>query len=215
MKRINISVLLFSLVFLTQSCSTPESSVTVMSEGSDSSDMQIEAERANDEPPPPPVDLPESNGTAEIARKQIVAIFAAFQSKRLYEYSYIYDNGSGEDPLNGSVYLSRDDEFNGKGHEWYLNLYTKYYEMDYFYSKSQKLFAIRQFKKEDGIHPTAEIFYNEDGSLMKGSWLKRENEDTTNLVNYKGDYWYDFLEGWPYYPTTEKLRSDKNLKYQQ
>lgn len=134
-------------------------------------------------------------------------------NKKLSNYTYLYDNGSGEETMQGLLWFSSDD--NGQK-DWCLSLHNSNYQMDYFFGKSNKLFAIRQWKHDgDKKELSAEIYYKENENILDGSWIKRMNEDTTDLATYSGDFWYDFFEGWPIYHNTKTMHSDKSLKYQQ
>jgi len=208
---LHLSVLV--LIFGT-ACNSSAPSVEILH--IDSSDrVHNEQELVNDEPPQAPVNLPPYDGTIETARKQVNEILDAIEKQRITLYTYNYDNKSGEDPMKGRMCFSYNDPTGAKDREWYLDLYNTHYSIEYFFNNDQKLFAIRQWQRGDKAKLSAEIFYKPDESLIEGSWLKRANDDTTFLANYKGDYWYDFLEGYPLYRTTQQMKDDKSLMYEQ
>ena len=214
MKRnpFTISLSFLILLFIFSGCSSDERQAAIIAVDSTSAQAN-ETTEINDEPNEYTVHLSPYDGTAETALKQINQISYAVENKKISGYSYLYDNGSGEDELQGLLCFSNDGT---KDKDWYLRLNNNNYQMEYFFGKNDDLFAIRQWKyTEKGKEQTAEILYKETEGLVKGSWLKRLNEDTTDLASYTGDFWYDFLEGWPIYHDTKAMRSDKSLKYRQ
>jgi len=205
-----------TLLLTVGACTSPTPQTqTAEAEADTLTPMFSEEELVNDEPPQPPVRLPTYDGTAETARKQVAEILDAVSTMRLSGYSYLYDNGSGENPMNGGMYFSPDDDFLGKGQEWYLRLYSDYYAIEYFFDDEAKLFAIRQQQISPEVVTVAEIFYIKEGGLIEGSWLQRTGDERIELSTYEGDYWYDFLEGYPMYPTLEAMKADASLQYQQ
>ncbi|MBK7667155.1 MAG: hypothetical protein IPJ32_07230 [Sphingobacteriaceae bacterium] len=211
MSKIPFTILigLTSLLFVGTGCNSEAPTATIIS--IDSTDRV--AEKAKEEIPEYTVHLSPYDGTAETAHKQVNEIMKAIDEKKLTGYSYLYNDNSGEDEKQGLLCFSY---FNGPEKDWYLRLNTKHNAMEYFFGKENELFAIREWEYvEGGANLIAEIFYQKPEGLLKGSWLKRMNEDTTDLASYKGDYWYDFLEGWPLYHDTKSMRADKSLQYQQ
>lgn len=155
------------------------------------------------------------DGSIENARARMSEIIHAEETKELSAYSYHYDNGSGENPMQGTLFFYSEPQKDGERDVWSLRLAGSYYAIEYFYDEANKLFAIRQYPAGKEAEPSAEIFYNKDGSIMKGSWVQRPNDEAIQLADYKGDYWYDFLEGYPFYQTVAQLKKDKSLQYQQ
>lgn len=155
------------------------------------------------------------DGSIENARLRMSKIIKGRENKELSAYSYHYDNGSGENPMQGTLWFSSIPQSDGKEDVWSLKLAGNFYAMEYFFDEGNKLFAIRQYPVAKDIVLSAEIFYAKDGSVMKGSWIQRPNDVVTQLADYKGDYWYDFLEGYPFYKTVAQLKDDKSLLYQQ
>lgn len=155
------------------------------------------------------------DGSIENARLRMSEIIKGRENKELSAYSYHYDNGSGENPMQGTLWFSSLPNTDGKEDVWCLRLMSSYYAIEYFFDEGNKLFAIRQYPLAKEIVLSAEIFYKNDGSLMKGSWIQRPNDEAIQLADYKGDYWYDFLEGYPFYQTVKQMRDDKSLQYQQ
>ncbi len=155
------------------------------------------------------------DGTLENARLRMSEIIKGRENKELSAYSYHYDNGSGENPMQGTLWFSTVPQTDGKEDVWCLKLASDFYAIDYFFDEGNTLFAIRQYPVGKEIVPSAEIFYTKDGSLMKGSWIQRPNDVVIQLAEYKGDYWYDFLEGYPFYHTVKQMKDDKSLQYQQ
>ncbi len=209
--RFSIFLALASLLFVGTGCNSEAPTATIIH--IDSSDRVSDIPEIDDEPPEYTVHLSPYDGTAETALTQINQINYAIENKKLTGYSYIYNNNSGEGDLQGLLCFSY---FNGPEKDWYLRLHSDHYSMEYFFGKNDELFAIRQWEYiKGGQQQTAEILYKEGEGLIKGSWLKRMNEDTVDLAEYKGDFWYDFLEGWPIYHNTKAMRADKSLQYQQ
>jgi hypothetical protein len=207
--RFSISLALISLLFLDTACSSDERQAVIISV--DSTDRV--AEEAKEELPQYTVNLSSYDGTAATARKQIDEIMKAIDEKKLTGYSYLYNDNSGEDEKQGLLCFSY---FNGPEKDWYLRLNNDHHAMEYFFGKNDELFALREWEYvEGGANLIAEVLYKNSEGLLEGSWLKRMNEDTTNLATYKGDFWYDFFEGWPIYHTTKAMRADKSLMYQQ
>lgn len=182
---------------------------------SDTLTTATEQKTEYEDPPLPFTKTAAYDGTVKTARKQIAEIKEAVKTKSLSIYSYLYDNDSGGDPLAGLMYFSLDDDRVGKGREWCLELYSNYYSVNYYFDNDFNLFAIIQWETGPKAKVVAEIFYKKDGSIMSGSWLKRASEDVADLATYKGDYWYDFWEGFPFYPTVDDMKNDKKLMYQQ
>jgi hypothetical protein len=155
------------------------------------------------------------DGSIENARLRMSEIIKGRENKELSAYSYHYDNGSGENPMQGILWFSSVPQTDGKEDVWSLRLASDFYAIEYFFDEGNKLFAIRQYPVAKDIVLSAEIFYAKDGSIMKGSWIQRPNDVVTQLADYTGDYWYDFLEGYPFYKTVAQLKDDKSLQYQQ
>lgn len=155
------------------------------------------------------------DGSIENARTRMSEIINAGKAQKLSAYSYRYDNGSGENPMQGTLYFYINLQKEGEEDVWCLALVGSFYAIEYFYDEANKLFAIRQYPTGKETELSAEIFYNKDGSLMKGSWIQRPNDAAVQLADYNGDYWYDFLEGYPFYQTVAQLKKDKSLQYQQ
>lgn len=198
---LSVFTITISLFCTNTSCNSDAPKATVVFV--DSSDRVTESTEINDEPNEYTVHLSPYDGTAETALKQINQISYAVENKKITGYSYLYNDNSGEGELHGLLCFSNDGT---KDKDWYLSLNNDNYQMEYFFGKNDELFAIRQWKYTDkGKEQTAEILYNEIEGVIKGSWLKRTNEDTTDLASYTGDFWYDFLEGWPIYHNTKAM----------
>lgn len=209
--RFSIFLALTSLLFIGTGCNSGAPTATIIS--IDSTDRVSESQEINDEPSEYTVNLSPYDGTAETALKQINQITYAVENKKISGYSYLYNDNSGEDEKHGLLCFSSDK---GVDKDWYLRLNNDHHAMEYFFGKDDELFAIREWEyTKEGQKLIAEILYKNPEGLLKGSWLKRMNEDTTDLATYPGDFWYDFLEGWPLYATTKAMRADKSLKYQQ
>jgi len=158
------------------------------------------------------MNLSDYDGTIERASKQVNEIMDAIDSKKLTGHTYIYKNDSGEKGLQGLLYLS-SAENNNK--DWYLRLNNEYYAIEYFFGADDALFAIRQWKYGEKYEMVAEIFYKDPEGVITGSWLQRTNEERIDLASYTGDFWYDYLEGYPMYSSTKVMRSHKDLQYEQ
>jgi hypothetical protein len=222
------SLSLLSVIFLT-TCSTPPSTqpegqtqpevqpTSAVVAADTSHPQHTEAELVNDEPTASGVELTPYDGTIDNAKFRVKEICAAADAKKISCNTYLYDNGSGADPINCLRYFSSDPTsgHNAKHQDWFLMMQGKEKWMEYFFDESKKIFAIVHFSVGEHAELLAEIFFNKDGSIMKGSWLQKDHAHKVDLSTYKGDYWYDFFEGYPYYPTTKELEKDKSLKYQQ
>jgi len=212
LKFFNLQIIVCFLI-LCNACSSSQPKLETPI--ADTSNTVTEQKIEYEDPPLPFTKTSPYDGTVETARKQIAEIKEAVKTKSLSIYSYLYDNDSGGDPLAGLMYFSLDDERVGKGREWCLELYSNYYSVNYYFDNDSSLFAIIQWETGPKAKVVAEIFYKKDGSIMSGSWLKRASEDVADLATYKGDYWYDFWEGFPFYPTVGDMKNDKKLMYQQ
>src|SRR4051812_40383751 len=98
-------LILIAFIFLNNACSSSSPKEETVSIDS-TINKPVNDEHINDEPPQPAVSLPEYDGTIERGRKQVEEIMDAIDTKRLMVYSYQYDNKSGEDPKQGTMYLS-------------------------------------------------------------------------------------------------------------
>lgn len=201
-----------TLLILTFSCSNPAPAVETVSE--DISQQHSDEIPASAEPAES-FHISSYDGSIENARTRMSEIINAEKTQELSAYSYRYDNGSGENPMQGTLYFYSEPQKEGEGDVWSLMLAGSFYTIEYFFDEANKLFAIRQYPTGKETELSAEIFYNKDGSLMKGSWIQRPNDEVIQLADYKGDYWYDFLEGYPFYQTVAQLKKDKSLQYQQ
>ena len=215
MKKLVLLYGVFTLFFILNiSCSSSEPKTEVASEEKTNLEHSDPVDE-NYVAPPADFRITAFDGTIENARVRIKEITNAIDSLSISAYSYIYDNGSGENPQQATMYFSYIPQKENSEKTWSLQLRNDYYYLEYFFDENNKLFAIRQYPKAKEIKLNAEIFYNKEGGIMKGSWIQRVNDDVIQLVNYKGDYWYDFLEGYPYYNSVEQMKNDKSLQYQQ
>lgn len=133
MSKIPFTILLglTSLLFVGTGCNSDAPTATIIS--IDSTDRVAENTEINDEPSEYTVNLSPYDGTAETALKQINQITYAVENKKITGYSYLYDNGSGEEAMQGILCFSSDK---GIDKDWYLRLNNDHHAMEYFLGKT-------------------------------------------------------------------------------